>query len=425
MANQQELFNKKYNLDLFLKCMFIELILALLVGVLAGTLTGLFPGIHINLVAAGLLSLVSGAYFIGVAPMILVVFVVAMAVTHTFIDFIPSVFLGAPEEDSFLAVLPGHQLLQEGKGYEAIVMTLYGSLIALPIVFVFGLLFVWFLDSVYDFIRVLLPYILIFVSLYLVFTEEEWILSGVVFLFAGFLGLFVFELPVRGPLLPLLTGLFGVSGLIVSLKARIQVPKQKIEKLGKIELNKKSLLKSILAGAVAAPLCSFLPGIGAGHAAVIGSELNGDLGKDRKSFLFLVGMINTIVMALSFVTIFVIGRTRTGAAVAVSEILGEMVFSDLVVVMFVVFVSGILAFFVGLRLARFFALRIDKISYSKISIFVICLLVVVNLVLTNWVGMIVLATSSALGVFCILSRVRRIQLMGVLLVPTIVYYLIG
>jgi len=84
--------------------MILELIIALLIGILAGTMTGLFPGIHINLVAAGLLA--SVGYFSGIPVLALVVFVVAMAVTHTFIDFIPSIYLGAPEEDSFLAVLP-------------------------------------------------------------------------------------------------------------------------------------------------------------------------------------------------------------------------------------------------------------------------------------------------------------------------------
>lgn len=167
--------------------MLIELIIALVVGILAGTLTGLFPGIHINLVAAGLLALLAGAYFDFLAPLVLVVFVVAMAVTHTFIDFIPSIFLGAPEEDSFLAVLPGHQLLREGKGFEASVLTLYGSLTALPIVLVFSLLFVYFLPFVFGVVSRVIPYILIFVSLYLIFREEEFLISLTVFLFAGFL----------------------------------------------------------------------------------------------------------------------------------------------------------------------------------------------------------------------------------------------
>jgi len=401
--------------------MFIELIIALIIGVVAGTLTGLFPGIHINLVAVGLLALVSGSYFSGIAPMILVVFIVAMAVTHTFIDFIPSIFLGAPEEDSFLAVLPGHQLLQEGKGYEAIVYTLYGSLVALPVILLFSILFVGFLPFVFDFSRAFIPYVLVFVSLYLIFREEEWILSGVVFLLAGFLGLFSFNLPVREPLLPLLTGLFGVSSLIVSLKNRIQIPKQEVKPLREIKLKRRFWARSIFAAIVSAPLSSFLPGMGAGHAAVIGSEISGT--GDKQSFLFLVGAINTIVMALSFVTIYAIGRSRTGAAVAVQEILNEISFGNLVVVLFVIVISGILAFFVGLSLARVFASYIGKVNYRLLSFIVLGVLFVINLVLSNFLGLLVLVTASALGVFCILSRVRRIQLMGVLLVPTVVFYL--
>ncbi|MBU0666076.1 MAG: tripartite tricarboxylate transporter permease [Nanoarchaeota archaeon] len=405
--------------------MLIEIILALLLGITAGTFTGIIPGIHINLVAAGLLALLSGAYFTGIAPIVLVVFVVAMAVTHTFIDFIPSIFLGAPEEDSFLAVLPGHQLLREGKGYEAVVMTLYGSLMALPIILIFSFVFIFFLDNVYDIIRVLLPYILIFVSLYLVFREQEWVLAGVVFVMAGFLGLFSFDLPVKNSLLPLLTGLFGTSALIVSLKTRIAIPKQKIKPLRKIKLKFKDSLISVFAAAVSAPLCSFLPGLGAGQAAVIGSELSGNLGRDRRSFLFLVGAINTIVMALSFVTIFAIGRTRTGAAVAVQEILGEITVGGLFVILGTIVVTGFFAFFLGLQLAKVFSARINKINYRKLSIFVLGLLLIINLVLSNWIGLIILFTASALGVFCILSRVRRIQLMGALLLPTIVFYLFG
>src|SRR3989304_1437469 len=105
--------------------MIFELFIALLCGVIAGTFTGLFPGIHINLIAALLLSSLSALskYF---SPLQLIIFIVAMSITHTFIDFIPSIFLGAPEEDTFLSILPGHQLLREGKGYEAVILTLYG-----------------------------------------------------------------------------------------------------------------------------------------------------------------------------------------------------------------------------------------------------------------------------------------------------------
>lgn len=404
--------------------MLVEIVLALLVGIGFGTLTGLFPGIHINLVAAGLLALVAGGVFVGFAPLVLVVFVVAMAVTHTFIDFIPAVFLGAPEEDSFLAVLPGHDMLRRGKGFEAVVLTLFGSLAALPIVLIFSFIFVNFLEGFFEFSRGVIPYVLIFASFYLIFREEDVVNALVVFFLAGMLGLLAFNVPVKEPLLPLLSGLFGVSALVVSLKARVAIPKQEVKSIRKIKLDKKSFWKSLFAVSLVAPLSSFLPGMGSGHAAVISSEIVGDVGRDKRGFLFLVGAINTIVMALSFVTIYAIGRSRTGAAVAVSDILGSIGLRELAVIMAVVVVSGLIAFVIGVNLARVFALRVSKIDYRALSFGVLGILFLINILLSNFVGLIVLITGSALGVFAINSNVRRINLMGALLVPTVLFYLL-
>ncbi len=73
--------------------MLIQIILALLLGLTAGAFTGLVPGIHINLVGVILVSL-SVSAFADVNSVYFTVFIVAMAITHTFVDFIPSIFLG-------------------------------------------------------------------------------------------------------------------------------------------------------------------------------------------------------------------------------------------------------------------------------------------------------------------------------------------
>ncbi len=401
--------------------MLIEIIVALIVGVLAGTFTGLFPGIHINLVAAGLLASIS--YFSFVPNLGLVVFIVAMSITHTFIDFIPSIFLGVPNEDNFLSVLPGHEMLKEGKGFEAVVLTLYGGLFALFFIILFSFIFAKLLPYLFEYIKGTIPFILIFVSLYLIFREEKILIGFIVLLLSGFLGYFTFNLPVKEPLLPLLSGLFGVSGLIVSLKSKTKIPMQRNYSLREIGMDKKSFFRTGFAAAVAAPLCSFLPGIGSGQAAVIGSEIMGKEADNRRNFLFLVGAINTIVMSLSFVTAYSIQKGRTGSAAVVQEILGKISGLDLIVILIAIVISGIVAFFVGVGMAGFFSRNINKIDYGKVSWIILGLLFIVNLVLSNWIGLIVLATGSALGVFCILSGARRINLMGCLLIPSIVYYL--
>ena len=109
--------------------MLIQIILAILMGNLVGVFTGLIPGIHVNLIGVFLISL-SSTFLFNINPIYLVIFIVAIAITHIFIDFIPSIFLGCPDTDTELSILPGHELLKKGEGYEAVMLTAYGSLTA-------------------------------------------------------------------------------------------------------------------------------------------------------------------------------------------------------------------------------------------------------------------------------------------------------
>jgi putative membrane protein len=399
--------------------MIIEILIALLLGVTAGTFTGLFPGIHINLVVAiitGSLALLT-KYF---SPVSLVIFIVAMSITHTFIDFIPSIFLGAPEEDTFLSILPGHQLLKEGCGYEACVLTLIGSLAAIPIILVVCPIFIYFLPQFYSLIRTIIPFILVFVSAYLVLSEKRIFSALIVFILSGFLGFATFNLPIKEPLMPLLTGLFGLSTLLITAKSKTKIGKQKIPKISSFFPLKKELFSSIATASVAAPLCSFLPGIGSGHAAVIGSEITK---QTNRKFLLLVGAVSTVVMGLSFVTLFAINKSRTGSAAAVQEILRNFSMQHMLIVLTSIFFAGIFAFIIGVKASRFFAENINKISYFKLNIGIIFLLIALNTIFTNTFGLIVLITSTFLGIYCVLSGSRRINMMGALIFPSVLYYL--
>ncbi|MEK6850281.1 MAG: tripartite tricarboxylate transporter permease [Nanoarchaeota archaeon] len=400
--------------------MLIELIIALVIGIIAGTFTGLSPGIHINLVAAILIA--SLAYFTQVPLIFLAVFIVSMSITHTFIDFIPSIFLGAPEEDSFLSLLPGHQLLLEGRGYEAFILTLYGSIFAIPIILLFTPIFIFILPTLYELIKTIMPFLLIFLSLYIILREDNFILSSAIFILAGFLGLFTFNLPVKEPLLPLLSGLFGLSGLITSLKSKTIPKKQSIVPLKKIKLEKKQFLKYGLASAIFSPLCSFLPGIGSSHAATLGSEF---IKPDKRGFLFLVGSANTIIMGLSYVAVYTINKSRTGTAAAVKEILKNISSSDMMIILIAILISGIISFFLAIFISKIFAKFLNKINYYALTGVVIVILSLINIIFTNWLGLLVLITSASLGTFTILSKSRRINLMAALILPAIVYYLIN
>lgn len=402
--------------------MLLEIILAFALGIIMGTITGITPGIHINLVSAILLSFSAGL-ILQIPPLALVIFLVTIAMTHTFVDFVPSIFLGAPsEEDNALSILPGHEMLIKGKAYEAIVYTLYGSATAILVILIFSPLFYFFLPVIYEHAEKIMPLILILTSSFLIYFEKTSKIWAIfTFILAGILGLSTLTLPLKEPLLPLFTGLFGISSLITSISIKQKLPPQVISKLKSIKISKESYIKSITASILASPLCSFLPGMGSGQAAVIGSEVVGQLNK--KEFLILLGSINTIVTGLSFITLYSIGKARTGVAAAIGELI-TLNLTDIFIITGVLIFAGIISFFITLGLARIFARLISKLDYSRLSKIILVFLILINFIFSGWLGLLVLVVSTSLGLLCIYTGIRRTHLMGCLIIPALVLNLL-
>ena len=395
-------------------CM-LQIILAIITGVLAGTFTGLIPGIHINLISIFLISL-SATLFSFAEPITLAVFITAMAITHTFVDFIPSIFLGCPDTDTELSILPGHQLLKKGLGYEAVILTCYGSLVAIAVLILLAFPTLFLIPLTYSNIKTLLPYFLIVISIFLILLENKKLKSLFVFLLTGFLGLCVLNFPsLNQPLLPLLSGLFGGSMLVLSIKNKIQIPQQQITK------PKTRIFKPLLSAVIASPFCSFLPGLGIGQAAIIGNTISNT---NSKEFLFLLGATNTLVMGFSFLSLYTISKTRTGAAVAIKEIIQTLSPQLLLLLLAVVIISGIIAFFLTIFLAKFFAQKLPKFNYTKLSLITLIFLSIIILLISKPLGFFIFIISTFTGIYCISLKVRRTQMMGCLLIPVIFWYLL-
>ncbi|MBI2672971.1 tripartite tricarboxylate transporter permease [Candidatus Woesearchaeota archaeon] len=170
------------------KIMLIQLFISIFLGLAVGTVTGLIPGIHINLVSIIILSSLS--FFLKFTdPLIISVFILTIAIAHTFFDSISTIFLGAPEADTSLGVLPGHRLLLEGFGYEAVAITVFGSLISLGVIILLSPLLILYAGIAYSFISQYIVYILLAVSLFFILEQSNKLLALSLFLLAGSLGL--------------------------------------------------------------------------------------------------------------------------------------------------------------------------------------------------------------------------------------------
>ena len=300
--------------------MFWEILVAILLGASAGVITGITPGIHINLVALILFSISPFLLeYTGIIP--IASFIISMSVTHTFSDFISSTYLGVPSEDTALSLLPAHRMLLKGMGYEAVKLTVIGSLLCLIATIIISPFLIISIPFIFEHFKNLFPWVLLFVIVLMILRENNankkfW--AVIVTLLSSILGLIVFNLPnLKDPLLPMLSGLFGVSVLLLSLNQKVVIPIQRTTEI--IKLKARDIAKSISSGVFSGSLVSIFPGLGPAQAAVLAGQIVGRI--DSFCYLILVGGINTVSMILSLITLFSIQKARNGSRIVVQQLI--------------------------------------------------------------------------------------------------------
>ena len=399
--------------------MFIEIFLAILVGCLLGIITGITPGIHINLVSVIILSL-SPFLSQHVSVLTLAVVIIAMSITHTFLDALPSIFLGAPDSGLELSVLPGHKLLLEGRGYEAVVLTAIGSLFAVIMMVAFAPIGLPFIKWVYPLIQRFIPYVLIFFSLLLIYREKKSrTLALIIFLLAGGLGLITLNLQLKEPLFPLLSGLFGISILLTSVFQKTKIPKQKFTE---VTLSGKEISKAMGSGFFASFLLGLFPGLGASQAAIVATSGQKEIKPEK--FLVIVGGINTFVMIVSFLALYSIDKARSGSVVVISKLLENFTLNHLALFLAASLISAGIATYLTLKFAKLFSKLMSKVNYNKLCLFIILLIIVLVAILTGWIGLFVLIVSTSIGLIPNLAGIGKNHLMGCLILPVILFFLL-
>ncbi len=401
--------------------MFLEVLIALALGILAGTFTGLIPGIHVNLISLMVLSF-SALLLQITSPIVLGVFVISLAITHTFLDSLPSIYLGAPDEAQALNVLPGHRLLNKGEGHNAITYTVIGSLGCLILGIALFPLFIISMEKVYPLVKEYIGCILIVIMTFMIIKDKgKRLKSLILFLMAGCLGLIVFSIPnLKQPLFPLLSGLFGFSVLLVSLLQKSVIPKQDLSK--PLTISKKNIAKSVSAASGVGFIAAFLPGFGSSQAAIVATNVVGDIGDE--GFLSLVGGINTANMLISIATAYVLNKARNGAILTVNKLLGGIGLKEMLLFLGVALVVGGIAAMLALSISKVFSRFIVKVKYSYIVWSIIGFIALLTCYFDSVIGLGILITSTAIGLTASFLGVGKNHLMGCLILPVILYFVL-
>ena len=368
------------------------------------------------------------------SPEFLAVFLISMSISHALLEFIPSMFLGVPEEGTVLSVLPGHHLLLQGRGREAIRLVALGGYGAIIVTILILPLFALVLPPLYSFMKPYIWILLVIVVIYMFLRLNRdlnslaW--SVVVFLFSGIMGWTMLNSPISSgvSLLCMFTGLFGVSTLIYSLSQRAVIPTQ--NQFCKLHIDQ-NILRGIFAGGIAGSILGFLPGMGPAQGSLLAQEISGggDTGENKDGFLVAMSGVNVSDALFSLIAIYLIGNPRSGIAVYVDKIIEAFNYQHLILFIFVSITAVSLSVFLCLKLGDLMSIYIEKIDYNKLSWVVIFFMSFLVLLFTLMEHanilfvLLVYITAIALGLLPHYLGLNKSNLMGVLIVPAIVIYI--
>jgi len=430
-------------------------------GVCVGFGAGLVPGLHMNNIAAGLTAYAGAALaFFGMmndvldsnsSGLTICCFVSSALVAHLFAESVTSTYLGIPAGD-VVSVLPAHRLARAGLGRIAVSSSADGSLSGILLSVILLPLVCFLMGNpvqLYSLLREVMGFLIIAFSAVLLLSDGPSVPRTAkvmaVFMTSGVLGSAVLmsnfhasSLPdvpwIHEPyvqksslLLPLFAGLFGIPSLLMSFGSRdvFDVPSGN-QKNVSIKPEPKDYARSLLGGAVV----GWLPGMTSGASATLCaprvSELDGD--DDIESsvrFIWLYSFISASGAVFAVGALFVILRARSGSMDTVQFFLGDLLVAGDLHQDMLPLASLLLSMVVAACVSRFVLRMIDSklmnlhrlLCSRRVAVISMLFVCSLSVALTGVRGSIVLSSAVCLGLLPTRIGVRRIQLMGCLLVP--------
>ena len=409
----------------------IEIFLAIILGIIFGTISGITPGLHVNTIGIIIFSF-SDKLLNNNSPLSLCTFFITIAICHAMIEFLPSLLIGVPTEDTILSIQPSHRLLFEGRGYETIRLTSvggYGSIILLIILMPVLMIF---LPAMYNFLKEYIAFLLIITMVLILYfynkNNTQRLISALIFLVSGILGIFVLNsnLGSNLGLLTLLSGLFSISNLIISVNEEPKIPPQKDDKTILID---KGFKKSVLAGSLSGCILGLLPGFGPAQGTIIAQALTLNKNIKPEDFIVTNSGINVSDTLFSLIAIYLINNPRSAISMYINYIIPKITLNHVIFFIFVSLVSVSIACVLSIKLGDYLLTHITKLNYKKLNISIILLItmiIIVYTILTGgclWYVILCYITSIALGILPNILNLNKSNLMGILIIPAIVTYL--
>jgi putative membrane protein len=420
----------------------VVMLLVAVAGALVASVLSLVPALHIYNVA-GLIVLATATLNEagnGVPPELLAMLFLGMTTGYAMLNSVTSVFLAAPDDSTVFVVLPGQRYLLQRRGYEAVVLTGIGGLGGIAVLALLTPVASSLLPALRAILQPHLHWILWGVIAYMLLSEwpkgsdrapagwrrwwDGWrsLTAGLVtFLLSGFLGFILLYrnlVPVTVAyqnLLPAFVGLFAVPWILQNIRSRVELPQQHIA--GTVDATLGLALRGTFAGVLGGLFAAFFPVVTGGIGGFIAGHATAQ--RDDRLFIISQGASKVVYYAGGLLLFFVPGLhlTRGGMAWMLSSLWSSHTPQTYYLAVAALVLTGVVSFFVLLLMARVAVKLIAKVHYRWISLATLAVLLVIVVGMTGLGGLLVCAVATGIGLIPVLWGSRRVNCMGVLLLP--------
>lgn len=426
------------------------------IGALMAAPLALLPALHIYNVA-GLLIL--GTAVVGplLPPEHLAMLFLGMITSYAILNTIPSIFFSAPDESMVFIVLPGQKYLMQGRGYEAVALTGIGSMGGVAALLLLTPLAPRLFPTLRAVLQQHMHWILWTVIAFMLLSEwpkgsdrapagwrrwwDGWrnLVAGLAtFLLSGLLGFVLMYrsiLPAYAAyqnLLPAFMGLFAVPWVLQNLLARVELPSQYIAR--DVDATPGLIGRGVFAGTLGGLFAAFFPVVTGGIGGLIAGHATAQ--RDERLFIISQGASKVVYYVGGFLLFFVPGLslTRGGMAWMLSTLWRSYTPQTYYTAVAAVLLTGVLSYFLLLRLARGVIRAMEKVDYHSVSRAVLVILIGMVMgvpALGEYVGtgdgaaalraalggLTICAVATGIGLIPAFWGARRMNCMGLLLLP--------
>jgi len=367
----------------------------------------LIPGIHINTIAELLFSF-------GLSGFLGVLFLYFLYSIFVVLEGIYSIVLNIPDSNSCILPSASQKLVVKGQATQAIYSYFMGG--------VMGAIFsIVLFPFAFFLIPLILPIVNEYLLLILIFSVSYILLNShnktgiLIFFLAGIFGYFILNIETDLNLIfPMFIGFFTIPALLIkSQKVSVQNMN-----LNEIKVNYKTTFLAVLMSIIV----FLIPGVATPTQIIILAGIFSQF--KEEDYISAIGAINSSAIFYSLLMLDLIGKGRTGVAIIANQMMNSDLYLHLLIGVLSLFTFILFVFLISKKLNSIVSF-ISQFNNSHTKYILLFYLILTSYLMTGHLGILVLGIATLIGTITLIVQADRTNLMGSVILNSILYYFNG